>query len=76
MKNMMTVTVKQERHTELKSASMIINSPKLIMLQNNHILFIHSSLDLLTEIYSTAGGQAAGEQNGFCRHWIQQVFTL
>lgn len=35
------------------------------MLQNHNVSFIHSSLDLSTEIYSTAGGQAAQEQNGF-----------
>lgn len=45
------------------------------MLQNNNISFIHSSLDLPREIYSTAGVQAAWEQNGFCHQRIQRVFT-
>lgn len=64
MKNMMTVAVKQE----WQRAEKVIE--RLLMTQNNNISFIHSSSELSTEIYSTAGRQAAREQN-----WIQRLFT-
>lgn len=60
----MTVTVKQER----QRAEKVIE--RLLMTQNKNISFICSSSELSTEIHSTAGGQAAREQN-----WIQQFFT-
>lgn len=64
MKNMMTVAVKQERQRAEKVTE------RLLMTQNNNISFIRSSSELSTEIYSTAGSQAAREQN-----WIPRLFT-